>query len=192
MLVIPLMSLCTVSAFAGFLKSLHAYWKPPSAAVEFPALLLVFSWLLWDGLVTARTDLNTIPLTEQAQTAFLKDSLPAYELGTAASTDPRIGAGPLLQVQVPEIRFFYHGGVAGDWMGVHSWKKYGHIGPPGHWELNHSEELHQQVLEAGFKAVAFRKGQDIQYKPQDIDSYRQHFEILLETETGVLMIPRKP
>jgi hypothetical protein len=93
---------------------------------------------------------------------------------------------------VPEIRFFYHGGVAGDWMGVHSWKKYGHIGPSGHWELNHSEELHQQVLEAGFKAVAFRKGQDIQYKPQDIDSYRQHFEILLETETGVLMIPRKP
>ena len=34
-----------------------------------------------------------------------------------------------------------------------------------------------------------QKDRDIQFSPQPIDSYREHFDIKLETKTGILMIP---
>ena len=107
----------------------------------------------------------------------------------AAASDTRIGNGPILQFRVPEAKYFFPGSVYGDWMGPYTYKRYGHVGLSGHWEINDSETLHRQVTKEGFTAVVMRKNPDIQFSPQPIKSYREHFEIKLETDDGVLMIP---
>ncbi len=65
-----------------------------------------------------------------------------------------------------------------------------HIGPTGYWEIDGSETLYLKVMGKGIKAVAMHKHPDV-FWPQDIASYRDHFEIVLETADGVLMIPKQ-
>jgi len=107
----------------------------------------------------------------------------------AAAADPRIGRGPVLQFLVPESKYFFPGNVVGDWMGPYGFKQFGHIGSSRVWEIDDSETLYRKVTERGIRAVAMHKHPEV-FIPQDIDSYRDHFEIVLETADGILMIPR--
>ena len=197
LLIAPLMSLCTVAAFADTISRS----KYGQKVVEFGGsqkpgftggrVMLAITLILLTAfaLQTIRVDSHRIPLTKQQQTEFLSKEFPAYDLAISAASDTRIGSGPILQFRVPEAKYFFPGSVYGDWMGTYAYRRFGHVGSSGHWEINDSETLHRQVTEEGFKAVVMRNDPDIQFSPQPIDSYRDHFEIKLETESGVLMIP---
>ena len=152
-------------------------------------LAITLVLLTASALQTIRVDRHRIPLTTQQQTEFLSKEFPAYDLMISAASDARIGSGPILQFRVPEAKFFFQGSVYGDWMGTYAYRRFGHVGSSGHWEINDSETLYRQVTKEGFKAVVMRNNPDIQFSPQSIESYREHFEIKLETESGVLMIP---
>lgn len=197
LLITPLMSLCTVTVFVDFgsrLKLVQNANRPGNfrmSVFSYANVLLVVSLisLAWFAGQTLALDHEKVPLTKQQQVEYLRRVIPAYDLMVAAATDPRIGAGPVMQFRVPESKYFFPGTVYGDWMGTHTYKRFAHIGPSDHWEIDDSETLHRKVIEEGFRAVAMRKGQNIQFKPQSIESYREHFDIVLETKKGVLMVP---
>lgn len=197
LLITPLMSLCTITAFAESISRLRYGQKVfefgNSQKPEFYTgkVFLAFGLILlaWFAFNTIRMDRHRVPLTKQQQTEYLRKEFPAYDLMNAAASDTRIGNGPILQFRVPEAKYFFPGSVYGDWMGPYAYKRYGHVGLSGHWEINDSETLHRQVTKEGFTAVVMRKNPDIQFSPQPVKSYREHFEIKLETDDGVLMIP---
>jgi hypothetical protein len=198
LLITPLISLSTATAFTCFISRLwsrrgtEASVRPPKIGfwLERTALLLSIILLATFSWRSIRTDLHQVPLNRQQQAEFLGRALPAYDLMIAARADPRIGTGPVLQFRVPESKYFFPGRVYGDWMGLYPYPRYGHIGSSKHWEINDSDTLHRQITAEGFRAVAMKKDPDIQFSPQEIETYREHFEIVLETEQGVLMVPR--
>lgn len=197
LLITPLMSLCTVTAFAAFISrskyghNVLDYCRPEKPGFSAGKIVLVLALVLLArfAVQSFNQDRHWIPLNKQQQAEFLSKELPAYDLMIAAASDARIGSGPILQFRVPESKYFFPGKVYGDWMGLYAYQRFGHIGSSGHWEINDSETLYRQVTEEGFTAVAMRNNPDIQFSPQAIESYREHFEIKLVTETGVLMIP---
>jgi hypothetical protein len=48
------------------------------------------------------------------------------------------------------------------------------------------------VVAAGIRAVVLNKGPVVQFSPQEIPTYREHFDFVLETDRAVLMIPKSP
>ncbi len=198
MLITPLMSLAAVTAFAVFAEMIWNGQKIKTSGKSSKSITTVgkaflfatLALLLGFGLQNLRLDRHRVPLTAQQQTEFLRREVPAYDLMLAASADPRIGMGPILQFRVSESRYFFPGTVVGDWMGLYGYKQFAHIGPTGYWEIDGSESLYQKVKERGIKAVAMHKHADV-FWPQDIASYRDHFDIVLETADGVLMIPKQ-
>lgn len=197
MLVVPLMSLTAAIAWTGIIARVtdtrgRAGERPVirSAALGTAALLVSLLLLTAYSVRELRRELPRFPLQAEQREQYLLSRQPSYEIALAAIADPRIGAGPVLQFMLQEIRWFYPGSVYGDWMGKHAFRRYGHIGPSDRWEINHSAALHRQVTEAGIRAVAMSKAGDIQFRPQEIASYRDYFEIVVETDQAVLMVPR--
>jgi len=198
LLAAPIISLCTVTALTDFLlrskigHKLINYCSTDIPGISAGRIGLILTLIMLGGFAqqVIRMDLHRVPLNQEQQTTVLSRDIPAYDLMIAAASDTRIGKGPILQFRIPESKYFFPGAVYGDWMGRYSYKRFGHVGSSGHWEINDSETLHRQVTAEGFTAVAFRKGPDIQFSPQAIESYREHFDIRLETESGALMIPK--
>ncbi len=199
MIILPLMSLCTLVAWAelfsllrvvvagklgwGGQKSLPAYGKALGLG-----LALVF--MSYFSAQRFYRDLLWIPLSQQGQHQALLISQPAYAPALAALADKRIAQGPILQFQLAEFRWFFPGEVYGDWMGKYPFYQFGHVGESNHWEINSGEVLHKQLKSIGVSAVVFRKDPTIQFSPQALDSYRQHFEVVFESESVVLMVTR--
>ena len=190
LLITPLMSLCAVTAFASFFSRAKLMQEKRGFTLEKITLPLTIAMLSGFGWYTIKADLHHVPLNKQQQAEFLGNTQPAYDLMIAAAADPRIGTGPVLQFRLTGSRYFFPGMVYGDWMGAYPYNRYSHWGSSTHWEINDSETLFRQIKAEGFKAVAMNKNPDIQFSPQDIASYREHFEIVLETDGGVLMIPK--
>ncbi|HUF80068.1 MAG TPA: hypothetical protein VMN03_02950 [Burkholderiales bacterium] len=196
MLAIPLMSLSAAMAWSGLFMRLLSRRDPDSGApvarlVAFNSIALVFvlSGLIAFAVRWLAIDLQRVPLTAEAREAFVLRTQPSYSVALAAEADPRIGKGPVLQFRLPEFRYFFRGKVYGDWMGPHSFSRYGHVGPSNYWEINDSATLYRQVVGTDIRAVVMNKVPDHQFRPQEIASYRAHFEIIEETEGAVLMIP---
>lgn len=199
MVILPLMSLCTMVVWAECInRLLRPAWLrmqqgraarllAHSGTISLGLVLLVTAYL---SVHRIKHDLKWIALTPQDQHEALLHSQAAYAPALAASADERIAKGPILQFQLPEIRWFYSGVVYGDWMGRYRFQDFAHIGPSEHWEMNPGSELIQQVKAIGAVAVVFRKDPDIQFSPQPLESYRQDFEIIEESDSAVLMIPR--
>lgn len=199
MLAFPLMSLCAALAFGDlFLAPARtgAAAAPGGAGrrrvvLGSIALALALIVLAGGGVRVVSDELRRIPLEASAQEEYLVRTQPAYEMAQAAVADPRVGDGPILQFRLDSLRYFFPGVVYGDWMGAHSYLKYGFIAETGYWEINDSATLFDQVIGTDIRAVAMNKNPDVQFRPQEISSYRTHFDILLETEHAVLMAPRR-
>ncbi|MDZ4730819.1 MAG: phospholipid carrier-dependent glycosyltransferase [Xanthomonadales bacterium] len=185
MIILPLMSLCTMVLWAECISRL------PRLYVRLGSSSLVLALLILSGLSAQRIyrDMQWIPLTPQGQHKALLNSQPAYAVAIAAMADERIADGPILQFQVQEIRWFFPGAVYGDWMGRYPFQQFAHIGPSDHWEINAGDVLIEQVKSIGAVAVVFRKETD-QFSPQPLESYLNDFEIIEENEATVLMVPR--
>ena len=148
-LVTPLISLCTVTAFSDFIaRSKNGDKIIDSCRAEKPGfsigkivLFLTVVLLTRFAVQTFHQDLHRIPLHRQQQAEYLSREPPAYDLMIAAASDARIGNGPILQFRIPESKYFFPGTVYGDWMGVYAYKRFGHIGSSGHWEVNDSGNL---------------------------------------------------
>ncbi len=199
MVMLPLISLCTMMAGAEVLarmKTLISSRLGASRGMPLPVyaksipLLLVVLALGYFSMQRFYRDLLWFPLTQEHQHQALLKSQTAYAPAVAAAADSRIAPGPILQIQLPEFRWFFPGTVYGDWMGRYPYRDFGRIGDSGHWEINSGAVLRDQVKAIGAVAVVFLKDPDIQFSPQDLDSYREDFEVILETDKAVLMILR--
>jgi hypothetical protein len=202
MIILPLMSLCSVMVWAECFSRL---WAPIATSLRAgragragklyakTGLIALGLALLSTGFLGAQQgyrDLLRIPLTPQRQHEVLLESQPAYSAAIAALADERIAKGPILQIQIPEIRWFFPKTVYGDWMGLYPFEKFGRIGPSGHWDINPGSVLVEQVRSVGAVAVVFRKDPGIQFNPQPLESYLDDFEIVAENDKTVLMVPR--
>ena len=196
MLVLPLMSLSVAMAGSGVFEQLLKPREPHSgaplarlAAFNSIALVLTLFGLVVFAVRMLAADLQHVPLTAKARETFVLLTQPSYPVALAAEADPRIGKGPVLMFRLPEFRYFFDGKVYGDWMGAHAFSRYGYVGPSDYWEINDSATLYRQVAGTDIKAVVMNKVPDEQFFPQEIASYRAHFEIIEETDRAVLMIP---
>jgi len=199
MIILPLMSLCTVVLWVDLASRLAAGVKTRSVndkvirqssyfeGIGLGLVLVVLAYLSTQHLYR---DLNWIPLTPKDKHHALMKSQASYPLAMAALDDQRIASGPILQFQLQEIRWFFPGAVIGDWMGRYPFWEFGHIGPSGHWEINSGAKLVQQMKAIGAVAVVFKKDPDIQFSPQPLEHYLDEFEIIKETDSAVLLVPR--
>jgi len=196
MLVTPLMSLSAAVTWAGVLERLrHRREFSAAAAPHRPAgasrpLRVMVAVCAAYCVIGIGRDLWKVPLLDHSREHWLRSMQPAWELGRAAEADPRIGRGPLLQFMLPEIRWFYTGTVYGDWMGPWAYRRFGHIGPSGDWEIDPPATLHARATAAGIRAVVVNKARVEQFNLRDLPGYRSHFEIVFETDAGALMLPR--
>jgi hypothetical protein len=189
MVMLPLMSLCAVMVFAeGFGRVWAASTKPDSPGTAgSQALVLVVLVLGYFSLQRIYREILWFPLTPETQHQALLESQPAYAASLAALADSRISEGPILQIQVPEFRWFFPGRVYGDWMGRYPWSDFGHVTREYRWEINPGLELGPQVKTTGAKAVLFHRNPGQQFMPQPLESYADEFEVLLETDEVVLL-----
>jgi len=196
MLFTPLMSLTAAVVGAGLIDRLRRQRGEspdahgPESTGTSRALRIFVAITAAYCLLGISGDLHKVPLLDHSREHWLRSMQPAWELGRAAEADPRVGSGPLLQFMLPEIRWFYGGTVYGDWMGPWSYHRFGHIGPTGHWEIVPPTALHARMAEAGIRAVVVNKKQVEQFNVRDLPGYRSHFEIVLETDDGALLLPR--
>ena len=195
-LALPLMSLSAAMAWTGLFMRLAGTRDPDSralvprlAALNPAALVFVLAALMAFAVRSLQIDLRRVPLEPRTREAVLLKTQPSYAMALAAEADSRIGTGPVLQFRLPEFRYFFRGTVYGDWMGTHAFRRYGHVAPSGYWEVNDAATLYRQIAGTDIKAVVMNKQPDDQFKPQDIASYRSHFEVVLETDGAVLMVP---
>jgi hypothetical protein len=200
MIILPLMSVCTMVLWVDLVSGLLATFAARRKAGKLgklnshaESIALALSLLVVGYLATQRVyrDLQWIPLSPESQHQALLSSQPAYAPALAALADERIAKGPILQFQLAEIRWFFPGAVYGDWMGRYPFQNFAHIGPSQHWEINHGEVLVEQVKSIGAVAVVFSKVPGIQFRPQALDSYLKDFEIVAESDSAILMVPRK-
>lgn len=189
MLVTPLMSLAAAMAWMGLADRLR---RVPSAQASLKPLLAFVVAFAGYCFYAIERDLSRFPLFEKPREDYVLRTQPSYELALAAAADARIGTGPVMQFMLPEFRYFYTGTVYGDWMGEHAYHRYGHARPSADWEIDESATLHGKVVAAGIRAVVMNKGPVIQFSPQEIPTYREHFDFVLETDRAVLMIPKPP
>ena len=196
MLVVPLMSLSAAVAWAGLTDRLR---RPGGARPDAPRssgdgasqVLRIFVLITATYCVLGIAgDLRKVPLLDHSRAHWLREMQPAWELGSAAAADPRIGDGPLLQFMLPEIRWFYGGTVYGDWMGPWAYQRFGHIGPDGDWEIDPPATLHAKMTAAGIRAALVNKRRVEQFNVRDLPGYGSHFEFVLETDHGALLLPR--
>ena len=208
MMVLPLMSLSAAMAWSGLFIRLFGWVEPGSARpkpgsggfepgapvtpiVALNSLLLVFVLAGMTGFALRwlYMDLYRVPLMPETRETYLLTTQPSYAMALAADADPRIGKGPVLQIRMAEFPWFFHGTVYGDWVGAHAFSRYGHVGPSGNWEINDAATLYHQIAGTDIKAVVMNKVPEVQFRPQEINSYRTHFEFIKETGNAVLMIP---
>jgi hypothetical protein len=190
MLILPLMSVAVVCVFSEVVSGFVTVKKKGRSRVGAAVLVSFLAITASFAVHNISRDLRKIPIHPGEQAVFLSRRLPAYDLMMAAEADPRIGDGPLIQFRVPESKYFFTGTVVGDWMGQYSYQKFGHIGEAGYWMIDRPEDLHAKVTAAGIKAVAMNKNPQDVFKPYPVEDYREFFEIVLETDRGVLMIPK--
>jgi hypothetical protein len=200
MVILPLMSLCTMVLLA---ECFSRWFRPiqlrlasttgpwPNANLRAVSLILVLFLIAYLSAQRFYRDILWFPLTEEKQHQNLLETQAAFAPALAALADPGIKDGPVLQFQLPEIRWFFPGVVYGDWMGRYPYRNFGHLGDSGYWEINTGAVLSEQVRTIGAVAVAFRKGPGVQFGPQALESYLEDFEIILETDKAVLMALRE-
>ncbi|HET6565890.1 MAG TPA: hypothetical protein VFG52_10795 [Xanthomonadales bacterium] len=200
MILLPLISLCTVVLWADVLdglgsKALRGTRIRKSSQrvgnLQFMALVSTVSVVFFLSAQRGYRELLWYPLTLERQQQHLLQSQPAYVVAQAARADGRIGSGPVFQFNVQEIRWFFPGQVYGDWMGKYPYREFGHIAASQHWEINPGEVLVEQLVGIGVTGVVFSREPGIEFSPQSLDSYLKQFEIIHESGSVVLMVPRQ-
>jgi hypothetical protein len=200
MIILPLMSLCAVLVWADVLAGLCTHISARltrGRLVAFPArsktIILVATVLVLIYLAAQRgyRELLWYPLTLERQQQALLDSQPAYAPAVAAVANQRLAHRPILQIQLPEFRWFYAGEVYGDWMGKYPYRDFGYIGASEHWEISPGETLREQLQSIGAAALVFNRKPDIQFSPQPLDSYLREFDLLHATDEAALLVPRQ-
>lgn len=150
------------------------------------ALAIVYGARHW------RLDLFQVPITAESQHRYLSENNSGYELFLEAAADPRIGHGPLLQLNHAGSIFFFPGVIYGDWNGPHSWRYYLQYVDEGTgvWRVISAEQMAERLHEQGIRGVVFSCDPDQRFFPQDRSDYDRYFDLVFENRFGFVMVPK--
>lgn len=190
----PVMALIAGLAVTESGKNLLNWWhrlKPgfTGPPPEFFMIILVAVSAVYCG-VRFRGDLETISITPVQKDIYLRKYKEGYELFRAASEDPRIGAGPLMQFHLEGSVFYFPGMLVGDWTGTFAYTKFMDINEKGLWQLPAAEKLAIMLKQSGIRGVAFHNDTTGMFYPQDLGDYDRFFEEVYKNGFGLVMVPR--
>jgi len=194
--VVPLMALAASAALIELarlciqpLQPLSLKGFQPLSSWVLPALIVlsvVYAARHW------RVDLFHVPISAESQHRYLSENNSGYELFLEAARDPRIGQGPLLQLNHAGSIFFFPGVIYGDWNGPHSWSYYLEYSSEGMggWRVIPAELMAEKMKERGIRGVAFSYDTDQRFFPEDRSGYDQYFDLVFENRFGLVMVPK--
>lgn len=194
--VVPLMALLASAALIEVarlcFRPLPALPSRLSATLNSWILPILIALSVVYGARHWRVDLFHVPITAESQHRFLLDNNSGYELLLAAAADPRIGQGPLLQMNHAGSIFFFPGELYGDWNGPQAWWHYlqYHSEGSGAWRVVPAELMAEKLKERGIRGVVFSYDPDERFFPQQRSDYDRYFELVFENRFGFVMVPK--
>ena len=194
---LPVVPLMALAASGALFETVRLFYSPQSTSsskrrwtAQGWIVPVIIALSVYYGARHWRVDLFHVPIIAGSQHHYLSETNSGYELFRQAAADPRIGQGPLLQLNHAASIFFFPGVLYGDWNGPHSWRGYLDLHGVSELRVIAPERMLARLKEQGIRGVVFSYDPDRRFFPEDRSGYDQYFDLVFENRFGFVMVPK--